>query len=245
MNKIYLVILTLVLFSCSSYFKRKDCESTNWFEYGEKVALEGRRLSGDQFLGECFSADANVDESAADRGFKSGLEKYCQPETIFQVGKNGNFFSQEMCVGENVNLLKTRHLAGVVEYCQKSNGYAAGAGGKAYNNICPNSLEAAFLPEFKRGRKRYLNTLISDNEKQISTLERELSQSQMDLRNRRAEMQTLQNTASASEQAQARYNAVSSQVRDLEYNINAKKTQQTKLHEKNRELQLEIVKTEN
>ena len=43
MKFILLFLSALSLASCSSYFKRKTCESTNWFEYGQSVALEGRR----------------------------------------------------------------------------------------------------------------------------------------------------------------------------------------------------------
>ena len=74
--RILLFFLIINLISCSSYFKRKDCEATNWFDYGQKVALEGRRLTGDQFISECYHAEADVAESDLDRGFKSGLEKF-------------------------------------------------------------------------------------------------------------------------------------------------------------------------
>lgn len=245
MQRVLLIFFAFELVSCASYFKRKDCESTNWFQYGENVALEGRRLSGDQFITECFQADADVAEADLDRGFKSGLEKYCQPETIFQVGKNGNFFSTEMCVGENLTLLRSRHSAGVLEYCQRSNGYSAGAKGKAYNKICPASLEAGFLPEFNRGRRRYLQTLISDNDKQISGLEREINQLNNDLRFRRTELQRYQLSSNQSEQALQQYNSLNSQVRSLEYDLSGKKSQQTRLKEENRKLQLEIVQLEN
>ncbi len=114
--RILLFCLLVNLMACSSYFKRQTCESTNWFSYGEKVALEGRRLTGDQFISECNLAEADVAESDLDRGFKSGLQKYCQPQTVYQTGKSGNFFSTEMCIGEHLNLLKLKHHQGYLNF---------------------------------------------------------------------------------------------------------------------------------
>ena len=64
MNRVLLLFICIALSSCSSYFKRQTCESTNWFEYGQNVALEGRRLTGDQFVLECQKASSDIDEPA-------------------------------------------------------------------------------------------------------------------------------------------------------------------------------------
>lgn len=245
--KSVIVILFLFIFlsSCASYMKRKECESTNWFEYGESVALDGRRLSGDQFIVECMKAEADVAESDLDRGFKRGLEKYCQPDTVFQVGKNGSFFSTEMCVGEGVTALQARHRAGVLEYCQRSNGYAAGAKGKAYNKICPASLEATFLPEFNRGRKRYLQTLTSENSKEIAQLENEIIRLQSEINWRSAELQRYRSNNKADESQISRINDLSSQINSSRYSLNIKEEKLARLRNQNREIQLEIIQLGN
>lgn len=240
--KFLLLFLIVNLVGCASYFKRKSCESTNWFEYGQNVALEGRRLTGDQFISECYQADADVAESALDRGFKSGLEKYCQPETVFQIGKNGNFFSPEMCTGLNVNALQVKHRAGVIEYCQKSNGYSAGSKGKAYNKICPAELEVAFLPEFNRGRKKYLGVLVSENQKVIHRLNHEISSMQNDLRFKASELQRYQYITSKDEKFIQRLNELSREKQSLENTIRNKQSEMDRLLNKNREIQLELVK---
>ena len=237
-----LLPLVISLSSCSSYMKRKQCESTNWFDYGQSVALDGRRLSGDQFIMECMKAEADVAESDLDRGFKSGLDKYCQPDTVFQVGKNGSFFSAEMCVGEGLTLLQSRHRAGVLEYCQRSNGYAAGAKGKAYNKICPASLEGAFLPEFNRGRKRYLQTLTSENSKEIAQLENEIIRLQSEINWRSAELQRYRSASGKADEASlARINDLNSQINSSRYSLNIKQEKLDRLRQQNREIQLEIV----
>jgi hypothetical protein len=160
---------------------RKECEKTNWFEHGRKIALSGRRVTGDEHVVQCTKAEANIDSVALDRGFKTGMETYCQPETIYQVGKRGEFFSAEMCDGEQPRLLKKKHDDGVQEYCRRSNGYTAGAIGTPYNGICPKDLEPGFLPEFNRGRKAYLNTQIANAESEIKDLDSEIGALNNDL----------------------------------------------------------------
>lgn len=243
MNWFVLLLMILNLFSCASYFKRKDCESTNWFNYGEQVALDGRRLSGDQFISECNLADADVAESDLDRGFKSGLEKYCQPETVFQTGKNGHFFSTEMCVGQALSSLHVKHRAGVHEYCQRSNGYAAGAKGKAYNKICPTDLEPIFLPEFNRGRKRYLGVITIENNKRITQLESEKSKLQSEIAFKKAELLRYQFRAK-DEKTMELVKELNRQISNLEYSIHSKQSKIDNLRNKNREIEFEMVQLE-
>lgn len=248
MKKYILILVVLSLSSCASYFKRKECDATNWFDYGQSVALDGRRLTGDQFILECNKAEADVDDSALDRGFKAGLEKYCQPDTVYQIGKNGSFFSTEMCVGENLTTLKNKHKLGVLDYCAKANGYAAGAKGKPYNKICPADLEVAFVPEFNRGRKKYLNTVISENEKQINQLEQDISKLQTNIRYKRSELQRYQIMASNNPQDSAAMSGMSGlngEINNLTFTVNSKTREQDNLRNKNRELKLEVVQLDN
>lgn len=246
MKLIMLIFLALNLTACASYMTRKSCEATNWYDYGQKVAMEGRRLSGDQFILECYKAEGDVAESALDQGFKSGMERYCQPETVFQTGKAGNFFSTEMCTGQGMNVLLIKHRQGVLEFCQKSNGYSAGAKGKAYNKICPAQLEAQFMPEFNRGRKRYLATLVDENEKEISTLDRDLSRLKNDMRIQQIELQRYSYVPKLPGDKQVDKSVeFSSQIRQLQSSISAKETLQESLREKNRQIKMEIVQLEN
>lgn len=239
-----LFVVAFNLVACASYFKRKTCESTNWFEYGQNVALEGRRITGDQFISECYNAEAEVAESALDRGFKSGLEKYCQPDTVFQIGKSGNFFSTEMCIGQGLNTLTAKHRAGVTEYCQKNNAYAAGARGKAYNKICPAELESSFLPEFNRGRKRFLETNIAENQKIIGRLDHEIASLQNELRFKASELQRYQYVVSKDEKFVQRLNELNRERQNLEHSIRSKQGEQNSLMNKNREFKLELVRLE-
>ncbi len=246
---------------CSSYFTRQSCEKTNWFEYGQKVAMSGKRLSGDQFVQECRKVEAEINEVDLDRGFKTGMAKYCTPAEVFGLGKRGESFAPEMCE-ENARVLTERHKAGILEYCKKSNGYAAGSSGRTYNGICPKELETAFMPEFRRGRKKYLSVLVIENEKKINDLEREALNLERERNMKSLEMQRLQIPSGFAVERQIdpvtgalREQVVQKQtddqkraaddmrwqVQSLDSKINGKRQEQSSLREKNREIQLEVV----
>ncbi len=258
-----LLLLSLIVINtgCASYFTRKTCESTNWFQYGEKVAGEGRRLSGDGFINECRKVEANINEAQLDQGFKHGMANYCKVESVYDLGKRGEFFSQDMCDGENLRKLLERHKAGVNDYCQKSNGFTAGSTGKTYNRICPKELETAFLPEFNRGRKRYLGTLANENEKRIIEIDREIIGLERDRNMKQLEMQRLSMPTGLA--VERKYDPVSGSYREqvinqisedqkraiedmrwkiqsLDSQISQKRTEQSNLREEIRKINLEI-----
>jgi hypothetical protein len=227
---------------------RKTCESTNWFEYGQNVALEGRRLTGDNFLNECYKAEADIAESDLDRGFKAGMAKYCLPEQAYLTGRNGNFFNEEMCTGQGVSQLRLRHNAGVLDYCKRENGYGAGASGKVYQKICPSELEKAFLPEYNRGRVRYLNTLRSQNSTQINQYNQELNRMQSELGYKKGVLIGLQatsNSANISEDQKNRLRQLNYDVSTLETSVNSTLRKREALEQKNREIELEIIRLGN
>jgi cell division protein FtsL len=175
-----LVFSPVFLTACSSCMLRQSCEKTNWFQYGEEVAMRGQRLSGDNFIVQCEKVEAEINHAALSQGFKKGMAKYCQPETVYQTGRKGEFFSPDMCDGENLTQLKKQHEKGVRDHCQKNNGYSVGASGKTYNNICPKELETDFMPEFNRGRKVYLISVTQQKEKEIGDIEHDIAD--LDLR---------------------------------------------------------------
>ncbi len=168
---LYLLLLT----GCASAIK-KQCQSTNWFTYGESVANQGRRTRDDDFVKACEKEKVEIDFAALSRGFQKGYAEYCTPEAAFRIGKQGEYFKFEFCDGVSTEqLIKKQHATGVRQYCQPSNGVPVGVTGKKYNGICPKDLEAKFVEKFNIGRKKYLNVLIATNEKSIDGLNREIS----------------------------------------------------------------------
>lgn len=160
---------------CASYFKRKECEKTNWYQHGFNVAMKGKRIDSDSFVKECTKVEAEVNFADLDTGFKAGMAKYCEPQTVFQVGKNGEPFSTEMCDGSDLRLLKAKHLEGVKVFCEPENGEAFGKTGKVYQDVCPKEMEKAFLVEYRKGRKIFLNHLVDEKERKIDDIELSIS----------------------------------------------------------------------
>ncbi len=249
---------------CSSYFKRKDCEATNWHAYGQKVALSGRRLSGDGFISDCRLVEAEIKEAELDNGFKQGMAKYCEPAQAFATGKSGKPFSSEMCDGENLSVLNAKHVAGVAEYCQRSNGFVVGAKGKPYNRICPQALEGPFLTEFNRGRRSYLIVLLNENEHRISNIDQEISQLEAQARSKQWEAQQLlvpqmvvetvydptshthreDRVWKVTDQNRSAADSLHWRVRGIDSEISDKRSEQSKLRDRNRNIRLESVALE-
>lgn len=169
-----LAIALLVLPSCTNWLIRQECEKVNWYEHGYKVAMTGKRLSGDADVDRCRKAEYDLPEQQLDLGFKAGMSNYCKPEIVYTTGKGGDFFNTDLCDPGQANLLKQKHLEGVRAYCATTNAFSAGASGKKYQSICPADLEAGFLPEYKRGRKKYLGTMITQAQRQELQIERKI-----------------------------------------------------------------------
>jgi hypothetical protein len=176
MNARTILTISLVLFStaCASYMKRKECEKTNWFEYGQKVATRGQELEEDNFIGECRRAEAEISESALDLGFKKGRSIYCEPAGALATGKKGDVFSPKMCDGYSIKILTAKYNEGIRDYCDSSNGEPAGASGVTYKNVCPKDLAPGFLKGYKIGRKRYLSAVIDTKQNTINQLQLEI-----------------------------------------------------------------------
>lgn len=178
MRMIFVLLLALSTMGCANYFLKKDCESTNWFEHGQKVAQSGKWLNADTKVMDCRRVEAEIQESQLDQGFKSGVQKYCNNEGAYLVGKAGDVFSRDLCEGPQINVLLQNYKKGLNDYCAKTNGQNAGSSGKKYQGVCPKDLEPAFLAEYRIGRKKYISAVIENRRDQLRTIENNLSTAQ-------------------------------------------------------------------
>ena len=172
------------MISCSSFFIRKECEQVNWHQRGYDIAMSGKRVTGDEVIARCEKAEFDVPDTDVDLGFKAGMMAYCKPETAHQIGRDGSPFNADFCDTAEVRILRQRHFEGVKLYCQKDNGMVVGASGKKYTQICPKEMEEAFLVEYRKGRKKFLEHTIASNQIEIQTLDVNLAslrQEQSDL----------------------------------------------------------------
>lgn len=175
MKRVLMTAVALNLVACASYFKRKECEAVNWFEHGKSVALRGEWLAADKLVSECRKVEANIQESQLDQGFKNGMQRYCTPENSYKTGKEGDLFSRDLCDGPELNALLNNYRRGITDYCAKTNGQNAGASGKKYQNVCPKELEPAFLVEYRKGRKKYVQAMIASREDELRDIDGKLS----------------------------------------------------------------------
>lgn len=192
MKKIILfltVFSALLLTSCASYFIRKECEKINWFEQGKKAALAGAFPAADTTVQKCRKAEADIDEGALDRGFKSGRENYCSVGGAFETGKRGETFNYGLCDGVSKAVLEPKHTEGVKAYCQPENGFELGRLGSIYTKICPAKLEKPFLPQYQKGRKLWLTAQLDVLARRSDELAQESLTNRRNLDRRRGDLQ--------------------------------------------------------
>lgn len=209
--------------SCASYALKQECAGSNWFTYGEKLALSGQRPEEDSLVQKCRKAEAKVDESLLDKGFKKGQESYCKPEYTFKLGKSGEPFQESMCQGLNLTRLKASHAKGIKEFCRVENAYPFGASGKLYQNACSAEVEKAYLKEYHRGRKTYLSALISEKELSLERSKKE----EQSLEGKRSALEgelrglnfAFSATNSANPELIKRKESVESQIRSLDLQV--------------------------
>lgn len=166
-----LVVLGFFSIGCANWLTRQECDKINWHDHAFQIAMSGKRLTGDPDIDRCRKAEFELPERELDLGFKAGMAKYCEPEIVYATGRNGDFFSPDLCDGGSLSALKRKHQAGVQQYCLPSNARAAGLSGKKYQNICPADLEKDFLPGYREGRRKYLESMISSGVQQERDLD--------------------------------------------------------------------------
>ena len=166
------VSLLFVLPGCASALK-KQCEATNWYDHGISVAMSGKYPASDTFVQQCHKEEAHMDESQLSQGFQAGRARYCTLEGSLNTGKQGYPLNIELCDGANIGKLKEQHVAGIKVFCQSTNGFPVGSSGRVYDGACPKDLEPAFMKEYRRGRRGYLQNEVALKEQKIIQLERE------------------------------------------------------------------------
>ena len=102
------------------------------------------------------------------------MRNYCQPETAYETGRKGQKLSKDLCDGPGWRKLVAQHQKGVRVYCSPENGMSAGGTGEKYNYICPKNMERAFLVEFNKGRKKFLNAEVEMKREEIRSLDQDI-----------------------------------------------------------------------
>ncbi|MGE0762951.1 MAG: DUF2799 domain-containing protein [Bdellovibrionales bacterium] len=261
-SRLLWISLLVLTTGCASYFKRKECENTNWRQHGHNVAMSGKRLDADDFVRQCQKVEAKIGYQDADLGFKEGMGRYCTLDQIFLTGKSGKAVNYNLCDGQPLKAMQKRYADGINEYCQETNGYPVGASGAVYENVCPKTLESVFLKEYRRGRKVHLAAMINEKERQVSELEREISRLELERNRKSFELTQLNNrvvvqhqrtydpvtrtyveqsSTQLDDRTQRQRNDLEWDVRNLSNNIDSNQAEKRKVNELLRQLRLEMV----
>jgi hypothetical protein len=237
--------MSTLLNSCSSCGLKAQCEKTNWYQMGFDIAQRGERISNDNFTQSCRKEDYEVNEGQLDVGFKAGMAHYCLPDVVFATGKKGQFFTNEFCDPAEFKMLTQKHKEGVQEFCQPNSGYSFGAQGGVYNQICKGDKESQFLSEYGRGRKKYLQNVIYENENTISETQRDIQRLEGNKHRTQSELNSLSLQGhfagnQANPEFQNRLRDLESSIRSYEYSITSKQQQIDQLRESNKKLRIEM-----
>lgn len=187
-------LLTLILvnsLACTSALK-KQCETTNWFQHAQNLALSGKRINQDDFIKLCEKEEVEINAVELDQGFKSGMSKYCTADGALSTGKSGLTLTEDFCSSSELVIVRKKHAEGIAFYCTKENLFEIGVNGKIYTGICSKELEKTNLIEYKKGRKKYLVFQIQQTKEKVQRLQnektdlnRKYSQTQWSLQNLR------------------------------------------------------------
>jgi hypothetical protein len=172
--RLTLGFLISIISGCASCTLKDQCEKTNWYNYGQDLAMRGQRIEQDNFIQECRKADAEISESKLDVGFKSGMATYCTEETAEKKGKEGATFNYDLCDTTLEKNLKASFNEGLQRFCTPKSGLDFGLAGGSYLKNCPEDSEDAFLDGYKRGRKKFLETEISNIQQDLMQIERDI-----------------------------------------------------------------------
>lgn len=114
----HLPVLALVLFvtGCGTYSK-KECQEMDWYVQGKKSALDGftPKQGKTHFIDKCQEDHGvAIDPVDFDRGFKSGLNKLCNPEGLEVLASKGIKY-QQTCETHEDSLSNEKTRAGELE----------------------------------------------------------------------------------------------------------------------------------
>jgi len=113
------VPMLLSLTHCQS-IKKINCSELNWRDAGKSLALKGTpQVTGLQELKtQCKKKDHLYDEKAFSDGYSDGLKAFCQIESGFKVGQNGEIY-KDTCRDENELLFIKGYIKGRLLYLKK------------------------------------------------------------------------------------------------------------------------------
>ncbi len=228
----YLILFfcTLSMSACSSSFK-KNCDSTNWYERGKKIAESGDFLDSDNYVKRCEAAGVNISYQQLDRGFKFMREKKCQPDLGQQLGQAGKTYDFPLCENYNAVTMKNAYNKGLRKYCSPTNAKIAGAKGEEYLNVCPKNVEKEFLAAYNQAKQTFVSKSIRKKESKLNQIDQQISQLK-DKQNglkKKLQQAIIHGNDGGRISLQDQINTIKYQILDLQSNSNTIKSEITEL----------------
>ena len=120
----------LLLAGCAGMFADKECREGKWHDVGYRDGADGRNALS-YWKANCETHGSAVNAPAYERGYRNGVAGgYCNPDKAFSEGRSGRSFDTQLCGGRND--LRTRHEAGLREYCTPQVAYEVGGRADKY-----------------------------------------------------------------------------------------------------------------
>lgn len=218
--------------ACGSSLK-KNCETTNWYDRGYKMAHEGILPAGDFYIKNCTAAGADIDEQKLDVGFKKGREEVCDPAVALKAGRTGNTYNFPVCMNYNDEEMQRAYEVGLGNYCKPGNAYQEGVAGRTYQDVCPNSED--FKGKYFLGREKFLHSSIKSKKQSLAKVEstlRTLENRKSDLKRRLDRRRTFKDEQ----------NRIRSELHDLNLQIDDLMTEKNTANSEIEKLQKELSK---
>lgn len=178
----YIILLSLFLSGCASYFLKEKCEKTNWFNYSQEVAFSGRYLEEDGFVKDCKGVD-RTNSQQLDLGFKLGRDKMCTYPEINKRGKEGEPVFFQFCDGLSQVQMRAYYTDGLKIFCTEPSGMNYGKSGSVYKKVCPMDWEIKFFKGYNPGRVQFLTLLVQTKTLEIAQLDRQYGDEVLQERN--------------------------------------------------------------
>lgn len=193
--KISLIITMFVgLTACVPHLNQQQCETMDWNQvgYGDGVAGKYQRdLSG--AIADCAKFKLSVNAESYRKGWNAGVRKFCQPNTAYQLGVNGQTYNNICPPDLSPAFAKAWHR-GLRLYCVPATGYNLGRSGAPFPDFCAPDKVVAFRNAYASGQRIFstvqsieanvqslddkingLSHQIDDNQRQINRLNDQLN----------------------------------------------------------------------
>ncbi len=220
---------------CAPYLVRKDCEKTNWTEFGRVTGMAGRDLKQATRVKQCQDAGVAVDELSVRKGYEDGVTLFCSEDRAEKRGLKGMELNMTPVCEEDARVkAEVAYARGLRVYCEPSNAFVIGSEGRDPGaKVCEDE---AWMAEYRKGRRVHLEAKLEARGEREADLNREYFDLEKRLLDLKAEQLTV---AGKDEAAKARLRQIELDKLEIDRKILGVREKQTALN-----LEMDRIKTE-